>query len=90
MRFRGRQIAYVDNGKEVVRNFIDQLKDLCSVEQDITLKGRSLHATLVPIAAQSNQKDTRQEQSSSESSQKIVQTSEEKPPVDPTMENKTE
>lgn len=48
IRFRGRQLAYVDKGIEVVNKFMEALSDISSVEKKPALDGRFLLGIIAP------------------------------------------
>ena len=41
MRFRGREITFLDNGKEVVQNFVDGLNDI-KIEKPVKKEGNTI------------------------------------------------
>ncbi|NMA64717.1 MAG: translation initiation factor IF-3 [Clostridiaceae bacterium] len=48
IRFRGREIAYADLGKEVMKKFADTLKEYGKVERPPVMEGRSMSMIIVP------------------------------------------
>jgi len=46
--FKGRELAYVEIGENLLKNFIEKLSDIAKVEDDIKFEGRVMHAILVP------------------------------------------
>ncbi len=50
IRFRGRQMAFIDKGEEVVNRFIDQCSEISNIEKEPTLDGRTLMAIIAPKA----------------------------------------
>lgn len=48
LRFKGRQMAHTDIGFEVMKNFVEKLEDIASVEQKAKLEGRTISMILVP------------------------------------------
>ncbi|MCH9609064.1 MAG: Translation initiation factor IF-3 [Chlamydiales bacterium] len=46
--FRGREMAYPENGRKVVQRLIDELKDIGTVEAPLKMMGRSLFCVLAP------------------------------------------
>ncbi len=46
--FRGREMAYPEHGMEVIKRFIEGVKDLMVVEQPPRLEGRNMVAILSP------------------------------------------
>ena len=49
IRFRGRQMAHLEIGEEVLNRFIELCKDAGVVEKKPVQDGRNLYATLAPI-----------------------------------------
>jgi translation initiation factor IF-3 len=47
--FKGRQMLHIDLGSKVMDNFIEELKDVSSVEAPSKLLGRNLTAVIAPI-----------------------------------------
>ena len=48
IRFRGREMKYVEEGKSVLLRFADALKDVSDVEQNPVLEGRNMSIILTP------------------------------------------
>lgn len=48
IRFKGRQMAHTDLGKDVLVRFADRLKDISEVEQQPKLDGKSMMMLLAP------------------------------------------
>ncbi len=48
IRFKGRQLAHTDLGRDVLVKFADRLKDIADIEQDIKLEMRSMTMILTP------------------------------------------
>lgn len=48
IRFKGRQMAHTELGREVMLKFADRLSDIATVEQEIKLDGRSMIMLLGP------------------------------------------
>lgn len=46
--FKGRELAYKDNGKRLLLKFIEELQEDSKVESDIKFEGRIMHAILAP------------------------------------------
>lgn len=46
--FRGREMAYPENGRKVVQRLIDDLIDVGSVEAPLKMMGRSLFCVIAP------------------------------------------
>jgi translation initiation factor IF-3 len=50
IRFRGRQMAHTDKGREVMKVFIEMLEDVGTVEKNAKMEGRSMFMVLTPKA----------------------------------------
>ena len=48
IRFRGRQLAHTELGKDVLERFADRLKDISEIEQEAKLDGKSMIMLLMP------------------------------------------
>lgn len=48
VRFRGREEAFKDRGRDLLNRIIEDLKEMSKVEQDIKSEGSSLTITLAP------------------------------------------
>ena len=48
IRFRGREMAHTEIGKEVMLRFYDALKDVCTIESEPKLEGRNMTMMLAP------------------------------------------
>jgi translation initiation factor IF-3 len=46
--FKGREMAYTDQGEELLKRFIEKLEDVAKVESPIKLEGRNMATILVP------------------------------------------
>jgi len=46
LKFRGREMAHVQTGREIMENFCERLSDIASVGKAAKMEGRSLIATL--------------------------------------------
>jgi len=46
--FKGREMAYTDQGEELLKRFIEKLEDFAKVESPIKLEGRNMATILVP------------------------------------------
>lgn len=49
IRFRGREMAYTNMGREVMEKFAQKCEDLATVESKPKLDGRNMYMTLTPI-----------------------------------------
>ena len=48
IRFRGRQLAHTELGKEVLERFADRLKEISDIEQEAKLDGKNMIMLLMP------------------------------------------
>jgi len=46
--FKGRELAYVEHGENLLKKFIERLEDVAKVEQEISFEGKTMHAILTP------------------------------------------
>ncbi len=46
--FKGRELAYTSHGEELLKEFIEVVKDNAKVEQDIKFEGKIMHIILAP------------------------------------------
>ena len=49
IRLRGRQMAHANLAKDVIMNFYEGLKELCTVEKPLNMEGRNLILILAPV-----------------------------------------
>ena len=49
VRFKGREMAHTNLGKEVLERFADAVKDISVIEQEPKMDGRFMHMLLAPI-----------------------------------------
>ncbi len=54
MRFRGRSITHKDLGRDVLEDFIEDTKDVATVESRPKMEGRSMFILLAPNSGDSN------------------------------------
>ena len=48
LRFKGRQMAYIDQGKEVLMKFANELSDVADIEEKPNMNGRVMSLLLAP------------------------------------------
>lgn len=46
--FKGREMAYTEQGEELLKRFIEKLEDVSKIESPIKLEGRNMATILVP------------------------------------------
>lgn len=56
MRFRGREMGYVEKGKEVMLNFAEMLKEYGNLEKHPQLEGRNMSLTINPLTEKEKEK----------------------------------
>ena len=56
MRFRGREMGYVDKGREAMLKFADMLKDYGKLEKNPQLEGRNMSLTITPYSEKEKEK----------------------------------
>ncbi len=47
--FKGRELAYTDQGRKLLEKFIERLQDVARVENEIKFEGRTMHTILAPL-----------------------------------------
>src|SRR5690606_27307823 len=47
--FKGREMAHVERGEELLKRFIEDLKDYSKVESPIRREGKRMHLLLTPL-----------------------------------------
>ncbi|HDZ58839.1 MAG TPA: translation initiation factor IF-3, partial [Ignavibacteriales bacterium] len=48
--FKGREMAYTGQGKDLLNRFIERTEEIAKVETPIKLEGRNMSVILVPIS----------------------------------------
>jgi translation initiation factor IF-3 len=48
--FKGRELAYTEQGEELINKFIETLTDIAKVEVPPKMEGRSMSAILIPLS----------------------------------------
>ncbi len=46
--FKGREMAYKEQGEELLNRFIQRLEDISKIESEIKMEGRNMNVILVP------------------------------------------
>jgi len=54
--FKGRELAYTENGEELLNQLIERVSDIAKVESPIKLEGRNMHVILVPVKGKTKKK----------------------------------
>jgi len=54
--FKGREMAYTEQGEELLKNFIEQTTDVAKVESPLKMEGRNMNVILVPAKIKSKKK----------------------------------
>ena len=47
--FKGREMAYTEQGQEILEKFIEKLSDISKVESPIKLEGKNMTVILIPL-----------------------------------------
>lgn len=50
--FKGREMAHTERGDELLRRFIEELKDISKIESPIRREGKRMHLLLTPLTAE--------------------------------------
>lgn len=56
LRFRGRELAHIDEGQRVFADIVEMLSDIAKVEQNFRREGRRITMTLAPAQKKTDQK----------------------------------
>ena len=51
--FKGREMAYTEQGEELLNRFIEKVEDIAKVESPIKMEGRNMNIILVPSKTKS-------------------------------------
>jgi len=54
--FKGREMAYVEQGEELLKRFIEKVKDVSKVEMEPKLEGRNMSLIMVPVSKKGKKK----------------------------------
>ncbi len=54
--FKGREMAYTEQGEELLNRFIERMDDLAKLESPIKLEGRNMNIILAPQSKKSKKK----------------------------------
>ncbi len=46
--FKGREMAYTEQGEDLLNRFIEKLEDIAKIESPIKMEGRNMNVILVP------------------------------------------
>jgi translation initiation factor IF-3 len=46
--FKGREMAYTDQGEELLKKFVEKMEDISKIESPIKLEGRNMTVILIP------------------------------------------
>lgn len=47
--FKGREIAHKERGQEILQRFVDALKEMCKIEQNMRMEGKRMILLLAPL-----------------------------------------
>jgi translation initiation factor IF-3 len=51
--FKGREMAYTEQGEELLNRFIEGIQNIAKVESSVKLEGRNMNIILVPAKPKS-------------------------------------
>ena len=51
--FKGREMAYTEQGEDLLNRFIEKIEDIAKVESPIKMEGRNMNVILVPSKTKS-------------------------------------
>lgn len=54
--FKGREMAYVEQGEELLKRFLEKVKDISKVEVEPKMEGRNMSLIVVPISKKGKKK----------------------------------
>lgn len=54
--FKGREMAYTEQGEELLNRFVERLEDVAKVESPAKLEGRNMNVILVPQSKKGKKK----------------------------------
>ena len=46
--FKGREMAYTDQGEDLLNRFVEKVQDIAKVESPIKMEGKNMSVILVP------------------------------------------
>jgi translation initiation factor IF-3 len=55
--FKGREMAYTEQGEELLNKFIEKIEDVGKVEAPIKMEGRNMNVILVPSKTKGSKKN---------------------------------
>jgi translation initiation factor IF-3 len=59
--FKGREMAYIEKGEELLKRFIEKIEDIGKIEMEPKLEGRNMSLIVVPISKKSKKKQQKTE-----------------------------
>ena len=74
MRFRGREMGYVNKGKETMLDFVSLVKDYGNIEKQPVLEGRNLSMVVAPKSEKEKQKMAKAAKQAAEQAVKAAET----------------
>ncbi len=51
--FKGREMAYTEQGEELLNRFIEKIEDISKVESPIKMEGKNMNVILIPTKTKS-------------------------------------
>lgn len=56
--FKGREMAYTEQGEDLLNRFIERTKDFSKVEVPVKLEGRNMSVIIVPVSKKGKKKQS--------------------------------
>ena len=55
--FKGRQMAYKEQGEELLARFVEKVEDISKIESPLKMEGRNMNLILVPLKSKGKKKN---------------------------------
>ena len=55
--FKGREMAYTEQGEELLNRFIERVEDVGKIEAPIKMEGRNMNVILLPSKSKGSKKN---------------------------------
>jgi translation initiation factor IF-3 len=55
--FKGRELAYTDQGESLLKEFVSKLEDVAKMEHEIKFEGKAMSTILIPSKTKSKKKN---------------------------------
>lgn len=79
--FKGREIAHKERGQEILQRFVDAMKDLCKIEQNMRMEGKRMILLLAPLTQE--EKNARKREAAAQTKGGTVNAPPKAPPPPP-------